>query len=374
MSASKVTYAQSSDIKSRTFLEYRRDMKKKAIAELEFLPFLGKLLAPARVEKHGGDADLWFVQRTGRISQAPDYKATLDGGKTMLYEFQYAESLDRLSHFDFKISKVGVKRRGERQPHTDRKFFYVLKPLAQYAFVEPAWIMQHGKVGAVPAWGSRPAYRVPVADLHGLAQDGGEDMRAIIEAVDDKNLLLTFQDDFLKRESLKLSEALRRVVDDRQQMAILSSDLAGFFSVCFLMERLGSEPEAHGLWLVYLLSLFKPGMPSLDFARWAFAMDFLYFKTPALAGKVRQTVQEALAAAREEVQRRAQQDGSFADSGQGSQAEATRHFLFAANLLEDMWQDLAVAYGGIPRVSRIFEILPDYARTAAFVRSSLTLD
>ena len=179
MSASKVTYAQSSDIKSRTFLEYRRDMKKKAIAELEFLPFLGQLLAPARVEK----------------------------------------------------------QRGERRPHTDRKFFYVLKPLAQYAFVEPAWVMQHGKEGAVPAWGSRPAYRVPVADLHG----------------------------------------------------------------------------------------------------------------------------------------RAQQDGSFADSGQGAQAEATRCFLFAANLLEDMWQDFAVAYGGIERIEKIFDILPDYAKTAAFVRSSLTL-
>jgi len=31
----KTTYAQSSDIKSRTYLEYRRDMKRKAIAELE---------------------------------------------------------------------------------------------------------------------------------------------------------------------------------------------------------------------------------------------------------------------------------------------------------------------------------------------------
>jgi hypothetical protein len=32
---SKIIYAQSSDIKSRTYLEYRKDMKKKAIAELE---------------------------------------------------------------------------------------------------------------------------------------------------------------------------------------------------------------------------------------------------------------------------------------------------------------------------------------------------
>jgi len=36
----KTTYAQSSDIKSRTYLQYRKDMKKKAIAELEFLDWL----------------------------------------------------------------------------------------------------------------------------------------------------------------------------------------------------------------------------------------------------------------------------------------------------------------------------------------------
>lgn len=37
MRSPKMVYAQSSDIRSRTYLEYRRDMKKKGIAELEFL-------------------------------------------------------------------------------------------------------------------------------------------------------------------------------------------------------------------------------------------------------------------------------------------------------------------------------------------------
>jgi len=36
----KTQYAQSSDIKSRTYLEYRKDMKRKAIAELEILDWL----------------------------------------------------------------------------------------------------------------------------------------------------------------------------------------------------------------------------------------------------------------------------------------------------------------------------------------------
>jgi len=36
----KITYAKSSDIKGRTYLEYRRDMKRKAIAELEAIEWL----------------------------------------------------------------------------------------------------------------------------------------------------------------------------------------------------------------------------------------------------------------------------------------------------------------------------------------------
>jgi hypothetical protein len=36
----KTTYAQSSDIRSRTYLEYRKDMKRKAIVELEVLEWL----------------------------------------------------------------------------------------------------------------------------------------------------------------------------------------------------------------------------------------------------------------------------------------------------------------------------------------------
>jgi len=40
----KMIYAQSNDIKARTYLEYRIDMKKKAIAELETKDWLAKKL------------------------------------------------------------------------------------------------------------------------------------------------------------------------------------------------------------------------------------------------------------------------------------------------------------------------------------------
>jgi hypothetical protein len=42
----KTTYAQSSDIRSRTYLEYRKDMKRKAIVELEVLEEDVNFLAP----------------------------------------------------------------------------------------------------------------------------------------------------------------------------------------------------------------------------------------------------------------------------------------------------------------------------------------
>ena len=70
----RTVYAQSSDIRSRTWTQYRLDMKKKAIAELEFLPFLQRLLAArhndssVRVRKHGGDALLWFAPKVAYLA------------------------------------------------------------------------------------------------------------------------------------------------------------------------------------------------------------------------------------------------------------------------------------------------------------------
>lgn len=79
----KTIYAQSSDIKSRTYLEYRKDMKKKAIAELEVLEWLGnkiKELYPkkqVKVYKSGGDKFLWFL-RKGGVTREPDFIADIN--------------------------------------------------------------------------------------------------------------------------------------------------------------------------------------------------------------------------------------------------------------------------------------------------------
>lgn len=142
ISDSKGVYAQSSDIKSRTYLEYRLDMKKKAIVELEVISWLANKLKEIHktddvtVEKSGGDAHMWFL-RSGRISGEPDYVANING-KKQFFEFQYANQND-LPFYDFKVSKVGKKIKGKRVPHADREFLYIIKPSSEFAFFSPEW-------------------------------------------------------------------------------------------------------------------------------------------------------------------------------------------------------------------------------------------
>lgn len=89
----KTTYAKSSDIKGRSYLEYRRDMKRKAIAELEMLVYLPDILKKELntknlfIKKWGGDKFLWFL-RKGGITREPDFLIEMDNQK--INETQYA--------------------------------------------------------------------------------------------------------------------------------------------------------------------------------------------------------------------------------------------------------------------------------------------
>ena len=175
----RTVYAQSSDIRSRSWLEYRYDMKKKAIAELEVLPFLEKVLKERksddglRVRKYGGDAELWFQSSGKGVTGTPDYLAQWGDGESLTYEFQLAEETDGLKFFDFKVSKVGKKKHGKpRVPYPDREFFYIMKDRAQYAFITPQWIAHNGKVDTVPVWGNRNAYRVPRGNFLPMLMNG----------------------------------------------------------------------------------------------------------------------------------------------------------------------------------------------------------
>ena len=380
MSAPRITYAQSSDIKARSFAEYRRDMKKKAIAELEFLPFLQSTLRRMHnddkliVEKSGSDSELWF-DAGGKLSRAPDYRAIFGDKRSFLYEFQYAEETEKLSTFDFKVSKVGEKRRGQsRIAHRDRDFFYVVKPERRFAFVAPAWIMENGKEGPVPAWGSRPAFRVARDLFMSQTNDGGEELQQTISQVDDKNLLLQFQGDFLPREVRKLARRLERAVDENEIVKIVPSDLEGFFETCLLLDKLGRHPENIGLWLVYACSFFAGGIAPLDFGRWAFCVDFLYFAASDLRDNEMREICEKIRAATSLARNQFQQDGSFATTPAVAQLEATRAALFAIDRIEDMTQHLHYRRGQseLSPIRRIYQTAPDCARVAAYIRQNNT--
>lgn len=376
--AMRTVYAQSNDIRSRTCTQYRLDMKKKAIAELEFLPFLQRLLAArhndssVRVRKHGGDALLWFAPK-GRVSQDPDYQTSWSNGKSCLYEFQLAEATEKLRLFDFKEAKVGKKLPGRaRQPHTDREFFYIIKDTQRYAFIPPEWIAENGTIGSVTAWGSRSAYCVPRDIFLSLFADGDADLARTIAAVDDKNYLLEFQSEFMEQETRRLSRELQQVVDDEKLLSIVPRTLDGFYRVCYLLDKIGKQPDAPGVWLVYLASFFNDSIRAIDFARYIYALDFLYFKCANIQENERTVLQRCIAQAVEYIGRRVADTGALAIDPRESPLEETRQVLFAINLLEDLKQDAVVNCGiDLPAATKIFEIIPDAARTASYIRNAV---
>lgn len=365
-SSSKVTYAQSSDIKARTYRQYRQDMNRKAIAELEFLPVLQKILAHKHsasdlsVKQNGCDAGQWF-RKDGKITRDPDYLAEWNG-KSMLYEFQYAEKIDNLQYFDFKVSKVGKKVKGKRSPHEDRLFFYVVKPGAKIAFISPKWIMQNGKEDAVSAWGNRIAYRVPRDAFMGILKQGGEDVSEVIQVIDDKNLLLSFSYKFYDLEAEELSRRLQEVIDSEKILKIMPRTLQGMYETCYILDSIDKKPDNAGLWLVYLLSFLKEDMSVRDMACLMFALDFLY----SACGTLNDNEQDALVAALDKVcsfigKQKVGENGLFSTDPMQKPLEETRQVLFCANMLENINQT---------RVKKLFQTVSvDVAKIAAGVRA-----
>src|SRR4030042_6569640 len=173
---SKTTYAQSSDIKSRTYLEYRRDMKRKAIIELDLLEWLNEIVKKTfkdkslRVEKSGGDVSIWFL-RKGGITREADYLVT--GDKKSEIELQYGGDISENSIFDFKISKVAKKdpKTKKRVPIKDLLFLYLFTDKPKfYCFLTLEWIFKNGVEGVAPAWGNREVYKVEGKNILKLVQ------------------------------------------------------------------------------------------------------------------------------------------------------------------------------------------------------------
>lgn len=197
-------------------------------------------------------------------------------------------------------------------------------------------------------------------------------MAKTIAAVDDKNYLLEFQSEFLEQETRRLSRELQQVVDDEKLLSIVPRTLDGFYRVCYLLDKIGKQPDAPGVWLVYLASFFNDSIRAIDFARYIYALDFLYFKCANIQENERTVLQRCIAQAVEYIGRRVADTGALAIDPRESPLEETRQVLFAINLLEDLKQDAVVKLGiSMPKAKKIFEIIPDAARTASYIRNAV---
>lgn len=381
---SKIRYAQSSDIKKRTWDEYRHDMKTKAIVELECLPLLRDLLVArypstrVSVRKFGPDAVLWFNPGAA-LSGKPDYEASWSDGRVRYFELQKSSEAN-LKQFDFKMPKVRWRKKGEEGPYTDRELFYVAGPERKMGFLEPAWIMANGTVGTVKAWGGAQAFRVPRDRFLPMLDDGGERLDRVVTSMADRVTLLEFQKNFPQNEGLRLFNRLKRVVDKGDPFEIVPGTLDAFFETCFLAKRLNRFPEDPGLWLVYLCSLIEDGQSPARLARGLFAIDYLYFRAfetnGALRGNEERSILSLLQKVEEQI-RAYSWDGGSVDP-RWAPIEELRQMLFVVNRFEDWRQHVFSRYpterrpAGVRRAERIFDLVPDVAAVARRIREAET--
>ncbi len=366
----KTVYAQSSDIKSRTYLEYRRDMKKKAIAELEILEWLeGKvkqLYSKQRVivYKSGGDKFLWFL-RKGGVSREPDYIAEIEDEK-LEFEFQYAEKAD-LGFYDFKVSKVAKKKGSKKKPIENKFFIYIHKPLLKYGIFDPEWIMKNSEYGIVEAWRSY-AFRVPKERFEKLLKSDPT-LKNLCQTIDAKNFILNFQHELIDINKEKLSHPLQGVIDENRIVKIIPKDLDSFFKICFILDNINKIPQNVNLWLVYLLSYINKDTPLEDISKIIYSLDFLYSKTELKSNELGQLIiktKELL----QMVKKFYKEDGSYRSSLKVSPLEETRYALFAINLLEDLIQDMIFYYSvaDLKPIRKIYENVEDVKKTYKLIK------
>jgi hypothetical protein len=369
----KTIYAQSSDIKSRTYLEYRNDMKKKAIAELEVLEWLEKKIKQLnpkkeiKIYKAGGDRFLWFL-RKGGVSREPDFIAEINNDKKIEFEFQYAEKGD-LEFYDFKVSKVVKKKNGERQPIENKFFVYIHKPLLKYALFKPDWIIKNGNYGMVEAWRSY-AFRVPKEKFESLLKTD-EYLKPLCEVIDAKNFILNFQHQLIDINKDKLSHLLQGVIDENKIVRIMPKNLDSFFKVCFVLDNLNKIPQNADLWLIYLLSYINRENNLEEIPKITYCIDFLYSKIELKQNELAQLI-DKINGLLKNIKTFYQQDGSYRSSLKISPLEETRYALFSINLLEDLTQDIIFYYdvSDLNPISKIYENISDIDKTYKLLKKA----
>lgn len=372
---SKTTYAKSSDIKGRSYLEYRRDMKRKAIVELDARPWIENVLsryynANVRVEKSGGDRFLWFL-RTGGISREPDFIAHIDSKKHKI-EFQYASIETR--YYDFKISKVSTKRRQERVPKEDLLFIFIDMPSKRYALLSAKWIVENAEIGEVAAWRSS-AYRVPAESLKHKLQDDPS-LEALILKISHKLRILDFQHKLYDQQKEAFREKLEASVLGDVPYQVVPSTLEGLYEACFILQALEKYPQDPHRW-IERAQVFQDSLQNLQQAfQLAFCVDFLYFSIPPEQNLDTAALLRMVNTLRDFVRRAYDPHSGAYIHGGGNPCEETQCALFVINLLEDIIQDmLHYRRDKIPEPLRpnairvIYQTLNDPDMTGKFIQS-----
>jgi hypothetical protein len=369
----KTTYAQSSDIKSRTYLEYRKDMKRKAIVELEVLEWLEnklKELYPrkeVKVYKSGGDKFLWFL-RKGGVTRDADFTAEIDGGKEKLeIELQYTERED-LKFYDFKKSKV-IKN---GLPIKNKLFLFVHKPKLMYAIFDPEWVVNNGKLDMVPAWRSM-AYRVPKEHIENIIKPDDR-LKDILAKVDMKKYILDFQHQLIEINKESLSKLLQSVIDKEEIVKIIPKDLDSFFKVCFILNNINKVPENANLWLIYILTYINNELSLEKIYKILYCIDFLYSRIELQKNEAKQLIPK-IEELTKLIKSFYKNDGSYTSEYTVSPLEETRYALFSINLLEDIIQDIIYYYPqwskNLKPINKIYQNVEDIEKTYNMLKTAL---
>ena len=370
-SDTKTVYAQSSDIKSRTYLEYRKDMKQKAIAELEVLSWLKEKIrkkdTKAHIEKYGGDKFIWFL-RKGGITREPDFSVKYSNKKTEYIEFQYAK--EELKAYDFKISKIAPKDRQlkKRIPKKDTKILYIIKPKGEFTILEPSWIVSNSKETVASAWGNAPVFRVPKENFKKVLQKDKK-LNAVCDLIDKKIKILDFQHEAIEKEKEKFSHLLQQILDEEKVLKIMPKTLDGFFKVCFTLSHLEKTPVNASLWLIYLLSFLNQKLNSYKIFQLVYSLDFLYSKIDLKKNEIDKLV-KGIKSLHKKLKQFSKNDGSFQSDKSLAPLEDTRYSLFAINIIEDLTQDILFYYGGnvsLTPVNKIYQTVPQIDKTFGFI-------
>jgi hypothetical protein len=374
----KITYAQSSDIKSRTYLEYRKDMKKKAIAELEILDWLkGKMqeMYPSKkvkVYKSGGDSFLWFL-RKGGITREADFTSEIDDKKIEI-EFQYGGGDIQDDYiFDFKVSKVGKKIKGQKnRVPKDVLFIYLFKEAkSKFALLPAEWILSNGVEGVAPAWGNREVYKITGKQLLKKVKEDHL-LKIIWNNIERKLFILDFQHEWLNQTKEKLSYLLQSVIDENKIVQIVPRELESFFKVCFILDNINKFPKEANVWLVYLLSYVNEKNTLDEISKITYCIDFLYSNVELKPNELSQFISKIKILLKRIKSCYNEKDGSYRSSIKESPLEETRNALFSINLLEDLIQDSIYYYSvsELNPIRKIYENINDIQLTYLLLKDN----